>query len=187
MTKLLKLSGVSATARNLTKPERRLRLTKLLVPVDFSAGAKDALRYAGAFARQLGASLTLLHVIKPICEIDFGYGSVVRHCQNRAVVENAKARLNGLGRRLAGLRFKPRTLVRIGTAESEIVAAARQLEIDLIIMGTRGGWHPPGTPTSSTAEQVLRCAPCPVLIVGTKSQLGVSTRKSRQPCLQKSI
>jgi nucleotide-binding universal stress UspA family protein len=180
MTKLLKLSRVSATARSLAKLDGRLRLTHLLVPVDFSAGTKDVICYAAAFARRFGASLTLLHVIKPICEIDFGYGSVVRRCQSQALVDHIKARLNTLGKRWSGLRFKPQALVRTGSAENEIVAAARQLETDLIIMGTRGVWHPPGTPNSSIAEQVIHCAPCPVLIVRNKDRAWVSNRKSRQ-------
>lgn len=158
-------------------------LTRLLVPVDFSPAAKNALGYAGALARRFGASLTLMHVIKPICEIDFGYGSVVRHCQSQAVMNQAKARLNALGRRWAGSRGKPRALVLTGTAESEIVSAARQLDADLIVMGTGNAW--PGKPLSRVAEQVLRCAPCPVLMVGNQAPAWVRRRKSRPQCLQK--
>jgi nucleotide-binding universal stress UspA family protein len=172
----LKLRTPSATARKPPRSDRRLRLTKLLVPVGFSAGANHALQYAADFARQFGASLTLLHVVTPICDIDFGYGSVVRHCQNRAVLENAKSRLSALGKGLAGLRTKPRTLVRTGTVESEIVAAARQLETDLIVMGTRGRWHSAETPRVGTAEKVLRCAPCPVLVIPTRNQLGLVSK-----------
>jgi nucleotide-binding universal stress UspA family protein len=186
MTKLLKFSRARETARNHDKPDRRFRLTKILVPVDFSGGAKDALLYASAFARHFGASLTLLHVIKPVCEIDFGYGSVVQRCQSQAEVDHFKAKLKALGKRWGRLRCKPRTLVRIGTAENEIVTTARQLEMDLIIMGTRSAWPGAGTPTRSTAEQVLSCAPCPVLILRNKEPTCVNRRKSRRLCLQKS-
>ena len=178
MTNLPKLS-FSPTTRNLIKPDRPLCLTKLLVPIDFSAGTKDVLCYAAAFARRFGASLTLLHVIKPICEIDFGYGSVVRRCQSQAVVDNIKARLNTLGKRRLGLCFKPPALVFTGSVEKEIVIAARQLDMDLIIIGTQGVWHPPETPGNRIAEQVIRCAPCPVLIVRNKNPAWVSSRKSR--------
>lgn len=187
MTKILKVPRLSANARNLRKPDPRLRLRKLLVPVDFSPGTKDTLRYAAAFVRHFGASLTLLHVMKPICEIDFGYGSVARRCQSRAVVDRVKARLSALGKRWAGFGCKPRALVRTGIAEIEIAAAARQLQTDLIIMAPRGAWNPPGTPASSIAEQVVRCAPCAVLIVQTKAPVSARTRNPRQSCLQKPI
>ena len=183
----LKLSRVSSHTWNPSRPDQPLRLTKLLVPVDFSAGAKNALRYAGAFARQFGASLTLLHVVKPICEIDFGYGSIIRRCQNTVVVRNAKARLRALGKKLASPRPRPRAIVRTGTAANQIVESARQLEMDLIIMGTRGDWHPTGAPLASTAEKVVRCAPCPVLIVRNNQNVLGCHRKPRQSCQQKPV
>lgn len=179
-------SSLVASPRHQRKPfatGHPFILTRLLVPIDFSPDATNALGYAGALARRFRASLTLLHVIKPICEIDFGYGSVVRHCQSQAVMNQAKARLNALGRRWAGSRGKPRALVLTGTAESEIVSAARQLDADLIVMGTGNAW--PGKPLSRVAEQVLRCAPCPVLMVGNQAPAWVRRRKSRPQCLQK--
>jgi nucleotide-binding universal stress UspA family protein len=102
-------------------------------------------------------------------------------------VDHFKAKLKAVGKRWGRLRCKLRTLVRIGTAENEIVAVARQLEVDLIIMGVRSAWPEAGTPTRSTAEQVLRCAPCPVLILRNKEPTFVNRRKSRRLCLQKPI
>jgi nucleotide-binding universal stress UspA family protein len=110
----LKFTRASSSKRNLLPPDNPFRFTRLLVPVDFSAEAKNALRYDGALARKLAASLTLLHVVKPICEIDFGYGAVVRRCQNQAEVKNARARLSALGKRLVGSRLGENVIVHTG-------------------------------------------------------------------------
>jgi len=157
-------------------------LARILVPVDFSAESKSALRYASAFARQFGASVTLLHVVQPIvCSADFGYGSVTRYSPNKDLLKKAKTRLNLIAKRLAVCQPKPKTsaILRTGVTKTEIVAAARDLEIDLIIMGTRGDCVAGQTAIGSTAEQVVRHAPCPVFIVRKKEHEFVWCRKSR--------
>jgi len=55
--------------------------------------------------------------------------------------------------------------IRRGVATHEIVQAADELDIDLIIMATHGlrGWKHFGL--GSTADRVARAAPCPVLVV----------------------
>lgn len=168
-------------ARHLKAPPTRttMRLAKLLVPVDFSAESKNALRYAGAFARQFGASLTLLHVVEPIvCAADFGYGPVTRCSPNQELLKKAKTRLNLLGKRLASA-LRPAVVVRTGVAETEIVEEARHLGTDLIVMATRGTCGS-GKPTlSSTTEGVVRHAPCPVFVVRKKEHEFVWCGKSR--------
>src|SRR5438874_698394 len=87
-----------------SKPSRAqpmMRLARMLVPVDFSPESKNALRYAAAFARQFGASVTMLHVVEPImCSADFGYGPVSRCSPNKDLLNKANARLNLLTKRL---------------------------------------------------------------------------------------
>ena len=59
-----------------SQTETTMRLSRILVPVDFSAESKNALRYAAAFAQQFGASVTLVHVVKPvICSADFVFAT----------------------------------------------------------------------------------------------------------------
>ena len=55
--------------------------------------------------------------------------------------------------------------IRRGVATHEIVQAAEELDVDLIIMATHGvrGWKHFGL--GSTADRVARAAPCPVLVV----------------------
>jgi nucleotide-binding universal stress UspA family protein len=57
------------------------------------------------------------------------------------------------------------TLVRQGPPPIEITGAARDLDADLIIMSTHGRKGLSRVFLGSTAEKVVRSAPCPVLIV----------------------
>ena len=141
---------------------------RVLVAIDFSEESKKALDYAGAFARQFGASVALVHVVEPIlCSGDYGYGPITNRVPNQALLQKARTRLNVLAKRLAGCPSKPATLVRTGVAAVEIPRAARDLEADLILIGTRGSGLEQTT-VASTAERVVRHAPCPVLVVRKK-------------------
>jgi universal stress protein A len=63
---------------------------------------------------------------------------------------------------------KARSLFRRGLASHEIVETAKDLDIDLIVIATHGytGWK--HFCIGSTAERVVRAAPCPVLVVREK-------------------
>ena len=42
------------------------KVERILVPVDFSTGSRSALEYAVFLARQLDATLEVLHVVRPL-------------------------------------------------------------------------------------------------------------------------
>jgi nucleotide-binding universal stress UspA family protein len=60
------------------------------------------------------------------------------------------------------------SLVRIGHAPNEITKAAKELDVDLIIIATHGYTSWRHLCIGSTAERVVRTAPCPVLVVREK-------------------
>jgi len=123
----------------------------------------------------------LLHVVEPIvCQADFGYGPVSRQHPNQELLNRAKARLNRLCKRVSDLQHVPVASVRSGKTDAEIVQAARDLQIDLIVMGTHGDPRKP-----SVAEAVVRHAPCPVFIVRKKEHEFAWCRKSCKRDLKK--
>jgi nucleotide-binding universal stress UspA family protein len=133
-------------------------LKKILVPVDFSDCSKKALQYAIPFAKQFGAELILLSVVEPY----------------PAVPEMAPTDFETLGdtrRELEALHqtvpkaVRARTSLRTGTPPVEIAEAAADLGADLIIISTHGRKGLTRMVLGSTAEKVVRHAPCPVLIV----------------------
>ena len=74
-------------------------------------------------------------------------------------------RLEGLNRKRIVQRVPTETLVRIGHAHSEIADTAKALAADLIVLGTHGYTGLKHALLGSTAERVLRHAPCPVVTV----------------------
>jgi nucleotide-binding universal stress UspA family protein len=57
-------------------------------------------------------------------------------------------------------------IVRQGTDHEQIVALAREIDADLIVMGMHGHGFLVHALAGSTTERVLHHAPCPVLVVG---------------------
>jgi universal stress protein A len=140
------------------------RLKRILAPVDFSECSRKALQYAAPFCAQFQASLILLHVV----EIPY-VGSDVPMVQldqwQAQTNENAINRLNELSqeRELRGLTVEQ--VIRIGNPYREIVAAAKEMPVDLIILSTHGHTGFSRMFMGSTAERVVRHASCPVLVV----------------------
>ena len=57
------------------------------------------------------------------------------------------------------------THLRMGEVDLEIVALAKKLGVDLIVMGCRGQQGIRRAIEGSISDRVIRCAPCPVLVV----------------------
>jgi len=74
--------------------------------------------------------------------------------------EAAHAALDGLH-----IEVPFKAVVREGEPYAQIVAAAKELGIDLIVLSTHGRTGLAHVFMDSTAEKVVRYAPCPVLIV----------------------
>jgi nucleotide-binding universal stress UspA family protein len=149
------------------KPARKknLAIKKLLVPTDFSNCSLKALTYAIAFASQFKASITLLHVIQPYYVAGDYAGGLDYATLEQEIEENSARRLKELAREAIGDRAKYRTQLALGRPVDEISRAAEELNADLIIISTHGHTGLKHIVLGSTAENVVRHAPCPVLTV----------------------
>jgi nucleotide-binding universal stress UspA family protein len=154
----LERSSLSGTMQPLRK------LKRILVPVDFSDASLQALQYAVPYAEQFGATLYLLHVVEPIAFAGDLPGAVVLP-SNEELVDYAGKQLFSLANKEIEERAPVNAQVRIGKACMEIVGAAKALHIDLIVIATHGYTGIKRLLLGSTAEKVVRSAPCPVLVV----------------------
>jgi len=139
-------------------------VSKILVPFDFSAGARLALRYAALLAQPLGAKITLVYV-DPIPFLAAGLRSnplVLPDGETDASITRELAELVALQ---IGAAFPVEIVVRRGQAGVEIVEAARALGSDLIVMPTHGYTGLKRTLFGGTADHVVRHAPCPVCTI----------------------
>lgn len=143
-----------------------LHIGRILVPTDFSEPSRNALKYATRFAEQFGAKITLLYVNEPVMYPDFAYYPLTM--ENDQVAKIASAKLTALGQKEIGAQHLEKILVRTGNPFHEITEAARTLKVDLIIISTHGYTGLKHALLGSTAERVVRHAPCPVLTVRDK-------------------
>jgi len=137
------------------------QLKKILVPVDFSSCSKKALQYAIPLARQFGAELMLLHVIEPAVVLPMS------ETLPQVIVEPDETARQNLEefREAVGEGISSKTLMRSGSPHLEILDAAKELDIDLVILSTHGRTGLSHVLLGGTAEKVVRRLACPVLVV----------------------
>jgi len=87
---------------------------------------------------------------------------------DKEIAERAESELQRLAQRELQ-EMSAKTLVRIGKPFNEINEAANELKADLIIISTHGYTGLKHTLLGSTAERVIRHAPCAVLVVRKSS------------------
>ena len=144
-------------------------LKRILVPVDFSPLSRKAVHYATHLARQFGAEMNLFHVVEPEIPPAFDGFMIAPPPISNGTNASCANRLNKLASsaRSAGLD-RVEAAVGTGLAAHEIVEAAKEHDVDLIVIATHGytGWK--HFAIGRTAERVVRAAPCPVLVVREK-------------------
>lgn len=146
-----------------------LRIETIMVPVDFSENALLAVDYAIKLGKRFGSRILLVHVYHFPVELltDWSaYGTLGGSGELlEALRKEREEQMAALAREksASGLQIDARVLE--GTPFSELVKAARNESADLLIMGTRGLTGIKHVLIGSTAEKVVRKAPCPVLVL----------------------
>lgn len=141
-----------------------MQINHILVPVDFSSDAVDALDMAIALGKELESRITLLHVIH---EVYVGVGEMAAALPP-SYIEDIEA---GVEREIqtylkkvieAGLQGD--YIVVHGVPFQCILDTAKDQNIDLIVMGTHGRTGLKHVLLGSVAEKVIRLAACPVMV-----------------------
>ncbi|MHC4512675.1 MAG: universal stress protein [Planctomycetota bacterium] len=143
-----------------------IKLKKILLPTDFSERAAHAMSYAGDLAKTFGAQIDLVHVHQsPIYTGAFGYGTIELPANYED--ETRKAVLARLDDQRKKLRqdISVKTTFLEGVPFQELINYAAENDVDLIVMSTRGYTGLKHVLLGSTAERVVRVAPCPVLTI----------------------
>jgi nucleotide-binding universal stress UspA family protein len=140
-------------------------LKEILVPFDGSDNACEAARFAAQLAKATGASLHLCHVMDESPFMMLGATALsadeLRHAQEQ-ISRRAFERVMELPE---VERLKPSTDVSMGKPSEQIVRYARNRDIDLIVMGSRGLSGFQELLLGSVSAQVIEHAPCSVTIV----------------------
>jgi universal stress protein A len=159
-----------------------VNLKKILVPVDFSKQSRKAMEYGLSFARQFNAEVLLLHVLEfapaampvsPASPMPIIHDAMTQTAWRESAAKQLAEWRNESGTPIA-VKASVRDAV---SAHAEIVKAAEEENVDLIILGTQGHTGLARFLIGSTAEKVVRHASCPVLVVREREHDFVTSRK----------
>lgn len=141
---------------------REIKLHRVLVAHDFSSDSALALNAGLSLAQQYRADIHLLHVITEQEEEEPEVAW--SHVGLQSLYKTAAHRLQRAVPKEVFLWCNFVNAVRCGRPADEILAYAREHEIDLICMGASGVGFSLGKLFGSTTDHVLRKAPCPVFV-----------------------
>ena len=144
-----------------------IKISRILVPTDFSDTSEVAVRYAAALARSNDAALHVLHVLEEPLAYPWGTELYMPQLENlyeqfrKDATERLPKLLTDEERRECRAVFQCVT----GNPYLEIMRYASDHQVDLIVIGTHGRTGATHLLMGSVAEKVVRRAPCPVLTV----------------------
>jgi len=145
--------------------------SKILYATDYSKASARALDEAVALTKQNHAELLVLHVIDPVTPYvageDIG-GAELYMKLEETTKQEAEISMRKLMEKLRKLRVNAKSLLVRGTAQEQIVKAAKGRRANLIVIGTHGRTGLSKLLMGSVANKVVSTAHCPVLTVRGK-------------------
>jgi len=160
-------------------------IKRILHPTDFSENSRDAFQTACRLAREEHAALVVLHVILPNASplaqagaLEWDDDGTVRVPDPRQPAESEQALAQLPWPRPADSQVATEYRLAEGDPAEEILRLTEELRCNLIVMGSHGKTGLARLLTGSVAEEVLRKAVRPVLIV--KTAVGSKTDTSEQ-------
>lgn len=149
-----------------------LNLKRILAPTDLSPQARKSVEYAVALAEHFNAQLTLLNVysIPTMGDDAWVFGRLAD-----AYREEAQNALDAFCEEIRSEYPKTDNVLRCGVPAEEIVSAAEEFSVDLIVISTHNYGLFTRLIRGSDAEQVFRHASCPILIVRKEEHDFVAT------------
>jgi len=138
--------------------------SKILVATDGSEQNHQAVVEAVGLARSEKADLHCLFIVDTIAFASLPMDVTWENVYN-VLYQEGKDAINAVQKRAKKSGIKFTGSVQEGNPAMEIVKYARENKVDIIVVGTLGRGGLSRFLLGSTAEKVIRTAPCPVLVV----------------------
>ncbi|TML52748.1 MAG: universal stress protein, partial [Actinobacteria bacterium] len=133
--------------------------SSILVPLKLGPIGEEMVATAVKLAQEAGASVWALHVVR--VPMERALEDALADEEEGAAAALAEARLLGADH---GVEVEGKT-VRARSIGDAIVSQAKELGVDLIVLGSAPKWRRQSRFFSPTVEYVLKKAPCEVLVV----------------------
>jgi nucleotide-binding universal stress UspA family protein len=155
-------------------------LNTILVPIDFSGCSLDALKYAIKFAEKVAAKIIVIHAVHlGYAYTSDGYAMYDLSQITKTLRKDAERQMREFVRAAKFGSVKFETAIRVGPAVEEICAFAKGEDVDLIITATHGRTGFKHVLIGSIAENVVRHADRPVLVVPSRPKIRATTLSKR--------
>jgi nucleotide-binding universal stress UspA family protein len=138
---------------------------RLLVPVDFSDGARSALQTAVELARVYDASIDLLHVIEHAPYVALSPMDRLSLSDTTLSERRARHRLSTFLKEISLGDVSVTPHFTHGNAADQIGRAVEEQNADLLVLSAHGTDAPPASPLGAVAETVLGRVTCPLVLV----------------------
>lgn len=144
--------------------QRRAALDAVLVPTDFSTGARHAAERAALLPLASGGKIHLVHVLgREHARVSGIREEAQRLLEKTAALVARHARSHGS----AAPEVVPELLT--GEPHVEIIRRARAVDADLVVIGRKGAGAKLTKVIGTTATRVTRMGDMPVLVVGRRA------------------
>jgi nucleotide-binding universal stress UspA family protein len=140
------------------------RPPRILVPLDGSALALEALPAASPLAETLGGEVILVQVLELTSPAYAALYPWLEPDRGAALAEVRRA-LAGVAAPLRARGFHVTTVAEVGEAAATIAAIAREQQVDLIVMATHGRGGVARLVLGSVATGLVQQSPVPLLLV----------------------
>jgi nucleotide-binding universal stress UspA family protein len=151
----------------------------VLVPLDGSRLAEQALGPAAELAARFDAELLLVRVLSPVLHTRYRKGKVVLASAGFDEVEDAWTYLSDHAERLRAAGHRASVWVLVGPAAASIADAARTEHADAIVMTTHGRHGVGRLLLGSTADGILQRTGVPVVLVPARAVAGATGAAER--------
>jgi len=147
------------------------RIKKIMVAVDFSLYSVKIARYARGISEDLKAKLVFVNVINKR-DINAIKQVFVSHSENLSMDEYIRKlkheraeKMRKLIEKTSCTNITHRLIIKTGIPFIELINAAEEEQVDIVIMGAKGRSDLVGILFGSTAEKMFRRCPVPLLSV----------------------
>lgn len=137
----------------------------ILVPIDYSDVANNALKYAAGLAGHLSAKIILLHIYH--VPVPTGEIPILIISPQELEKEN-RQRIKKLEKEVVKLtsgKVKVESIAQEGFAVDEILEVIKEKKINLVVMGITGAGNTKSNLWGSTTTSVMKKSQCPVLVI----------------------
>lgn len=141
-------------------------MKKILVPIDFSKKSEFASKMAAKIAKKSDSTIYLLHLIElPTGVVDMGAGSNFSIPESMLYLRKVKERILAFKKKIFKNSINVHYAIKLQTPYEGILKYADKIDVDLIVMGSKGHSNFEEIVIGSNTEKVVRTSKVPVIVV----------------------